>query len=269
MSQYQTLYAQGPFDDDEARAFYERFVASGPGRLAWFRQVLAAVGLPTSPTVDEIDGIVAFVAARIAAEGEASPPVWLTDDLVRRWGYSPYGAALADGLVHLSAEIYHCEVGAEWVYSNDHPMDADYQRPTMSFVTISPPWGVISIVSRIAVGKDAPNRWGDGMRNCIDATRARGADALRSNVPVSMELVVEISPADDDDFTWQLWVDEAAEMELGEEAFLSLSDRLAKVPGVREVYQEDREIFFLDAPGTDPKAIEAQCRAIVDSLSGR
>lgn len=65
---------------------------------------------------------------------------------------------------------------------------------------------------------------------------------------------------------WRIWVDEAAETELGTEVLMGLSRRFEAIGGVVEVMQEDREIFYVKAPGMDPVDLESKAREIVYGL---
>jgi len=264
-----TLFRPGPFDDAEARAFYDRFVASGPARLAWFSAQLAAAGVGARPAVEDLDGAVAFAAARLTAPGEADPPPWWSEEFARL-GWTPYGACLADGVVHLTAELYRREVGATWRYLRDDPRHVDHQRPVMSLTTLTPPWRAVSVLVQISRGREPVTAWSRGVELSLANTRAQlgagGAGPQRTPSRPEPDIELAITPSPVPGWTWQLWLDEGAEFALGREAFDSLIDRFTALAGVQQVVQEDREIFLLLAPGVEPEDLLRGCRAVIDGV---
>jgi hypothetical protein len=52
---------------------------------------------------------------------------------------------------------------------------------------------------------------------------------------------------DDDDYTHSLWMYEGTEDMIGEAKFEQLEHLFAKVTGVDEIMQEDREVFYINS----------------------
>lgn len=249
----------------EAEAFLARFVATGPGRLAWFLDEVGAVtGLRPEPTLPEVGRVVAAVVPQLRIDGgtvPGRPPEWLTDRVRSETLWTDRGAALADGFVHFVAELYRRELGATWVLSTD-PLHAHYHQPVMSVRLATPPQRFLTMLFRIETGKDPADRVVASLRTILDAARAElAAGPPDDAVGIGVEAMDGRTG-----FTHQVWLDENAETALGRGAFDSLVRRFAGLPGVEDVLHEDREVFLLRAPGVPVAELESAVRAIVADL---
>ncbi len=65
----------------------------------------------------------------------------------------------------------------------------------------------------------------------------------------------EVSPATEDGWNYQLWLEEWAELYLGGEEFASLEKRFASTPGVSRVAHMDREVFLIETEQLTPAQI--------------
>ena len=82
---------------------------------------------------------------------------------------------------------------------------------------------------------------------------------LRLNDGTGMEDFIDIEPCDyHPDYDFVISINEGAEETLGREAFGSLQERFSKVPGVKKVIHEDREIFLVKVENLDAQTLRRQ-----------
>lgn len=257
-----TLFGDGPSSDEEGAAFFDRFVYDGPSRLAWFLdEVRRLTGRRPEPVAAEVEWLTTGVVQNLTTEVPGvQPPAWYEQLHVER-GWTPYGAALADGLVHFVAEIYHRRLGAVWQLEAD-PGHAHHRRPVMSVPGVTPPWRLLSLLEPIRTGQQPPARVARAVQTVLDgATPAQaGQEGQDGDVP----LLVTVAPLDHASYDHELFVDEAAESVLGRAMFDALVDRFAAIPGVDAVVQEDREIFLVSAPDLAGPILQAHARRVVE-----
>jgi hypothetical protein len=149
--------AARPLSKVEAEAFRDRWVATLPERLAWLREELVAARqtIPNG-SLASLDGLLPFVVARIGLTRPVDAPEWY-DERVQSWGWSEYGAALAEGLMAYVVAIYRAEAGdaADWVVDHD-PRNAFFRHPVPRDPAIAPAWRqVISAISKFRAGAGA------------------------------------------------------------------------------------------------------------------
>lgn len=249
-------------DREEAEANFDRFVAAGPARLAWFiEEVEREVGRRPEPTMEDLTWLGPAVAARLTDEHPVSAPEWFHSTARKQSGWSDYGAALTDGLIYLIAEIYRREFGAVWVLNAD-PLHADYNRPVMSVRLLTAPWRAVAILMKVHSGE----RESGELATWVTCTLQAAREEMDAGGSEEYVLEVAVDPSDLQGFDWRIWVDEGAEMELGTEVFMGLWERFEAIPGVLEVMHEDRETFYVKAPGIDATDLESKAKEIVYSL---
>jgi hypothetical protein len=247
-----SLFAPPAGDPVQAEASFERFVAAGRERLPWFvTEVTRLTGRRPRAAVEDLEWLTGVVVARLAEPGDATSPEWLTDAF-RAEGWTGYGAALADGLVHLVAELYRFRLGAVWVLETD-PRHANHLRPVLSVRGATPPWRLVPLLRQVRAGQATPDRIVHAVQTVLAGAGSPGPEAL----------TVTVAASGQPDFDHELFVDESAEWVLGEESFAALAGRFATLPGVEEVLQEDREVFLVRAPGLSASALEAGARHVV------
>jgi hypothetical protein len=98
-------------------------------------------------------------------------------------------------------------------------------------------------------------------------------NALNPTIDVAGDLEdISVEAIDgDEDWNAELWISEAAEAELGRQAYDALYDRFAAIPGIERLEWEDRERFLLRLrPGTDLADVtEAARRAIREAARAK
>jgi hypothetical protein len=95
----------------------------------------------------------------------------------------------------------------------------------------------------------------------IPAAPMRPADAgIRAEYgypPKIDDFFGDVIPVGAGDWTYQIWLEEWAELYLGGEYFATLERRFAATPGVSCVLHEDREVFLIKTEKLTPQEIRA------------
>jgi hypothetical protein len=184
--------AARPLSKDEAEAFRDRWAAGLPERLAWFRAELAAARQPSpdgSPA--SLDALLPFVVVRIGLTRPVDDvPEWY-DERVQSWGWSPYGAALAEGLMAYVVAIYRTEAGpaADWVVDHD-PRNAFFRHPVPRDRAIAPAWRqVIAAISKLRGGAAGPDCLRLSVENSLRGYREARSTGVAEAVPASRGIV--------------------------------------------------------------------------------
>lgn len=248
----------------DAEAFFERYVATAPARLEWFtEQILALTGEAPRSSLDDLPRLATCVTDVAGEERDVDPPEWYQPELAQA-GWSPFGAAMADGLFYLLAEIYRSELGASWVLNTDRG-HLYFHQPVMSVRLAVPPWVRIATLEMVRRGMESPNRLAEVMSVAIEAAR----EELHQGDQPADPIRVSVDPLlGHPEFTHQIWIDEDAESRLGQDLFNGLWKRFESIPGVEKVIHEDREIFLARASGLSSHQLEQRANAIVDGLMG-
>jgi hypothetical protein len=249
----------------EAEAFLERWVVALGPRLAWFEAEVAAAGGPaTDRTTQSLEPLLGFVVERIDGPAPVDPvPEWY-GDVHRGYGWSAYGAAMAEGLMAYVAAVYRGVAGsaADWVLNTDR-MHAHFRQPVMRVPTIAPSWAQVpGKIVRLQRGGDP-----GGLRKAVESVLSHWRPA--GNVEQGPDLWVEVTPIRHPEWDVQVSLPEDLGHTVGEEAYASLEDRFATVPGVAAAMREDRELCLLRlVDGADGATLQQRLQAVVDDLAG-
>lgn len=248
-----------------AQAFIELWVASLPGKRNWFvGQVAGRGGWAPDGSIDSLNVAEEFVAAHLVDNVPGvEPPGWKSVEHVDA-GFSDYGLALVDGLAGYIAAILIPATATTWVVKND-AMHPDDLQPVLT-KNVTPPWKLAENVCTRVARNRPPQLQQQVVYNvelvaAIAAQQAEGVEATKG-------IVVDIAlHEDDDEWDAEVQIPEYAEDEIGFEAYASLEDRIAEVPGVVEAMGEDREIFLVrltPEARANPESVRAGVQAIID-----
>lgn len=247
-----------PAPPERARDFCTRWPGLLQDRLAWFVEEVGA----GAPGLDALDALVVTVVDRIGEERSAETvPEWY-DASVASAGWSAYGAALAEGLMGVVAEIYAAGLGRPlpWVLDQD-PRSAYHLKPVVDVEGISPPWRqVIGSLRQVQSGTD-PGR----LRSVVEHGLAQLPDAARPERDVGLVEVTGTGRG-----RWQVSFPEDIDELLGPAAYADLEDTLAGVDGVDEAVMEDRDRAVLRTrDGLDRADLEHHVTRVVERLARR
>lgn len=250
------------------------YVAQLTWRLPWFRdRVAAAGGPPVDGTVESLDALAAFVAARAHDPGPVkAEPFWF-DAPVHRPDWSEAGAEWVEGLAAAVAEVITRATGARWVFDTD-PRYATGHQPVLQGVVNTP-----ERLASLAVLDALSGRTGRSLSSLVTrmidqyapAGRLAGAprlgqddDAVPADAPTPSAAPVTVEVTRLTGGAWDLQVSLPEEVEdlLGAESYARLEERFAAVPGVRAVVFEDRDLAVLATDGLDP----AELRHALDEV---
>ncbi len=247
----------------EAEAFLERWVAGLEPRLAWFEAEVAAEGGPAlDHTTASLEPLAELVVERIGSPTPVDPvPIWYRE-VHQSYGWSPYGAALAEGLMAYVAQIYRnvAGAGADWVLNTDQ-QHADYHQPVMRDPRIAPSWTQV----RGSTAMRQRGRPPGGLRRAVESVLSTWTP---SEGDPGADLRVEVVASNHPEFDLQVSLPEDLADTLGEEQFASLEERFAEVPGVVSALFEDRELCLLQTvPGVGADTVRACLQSVVDALA--
>ena len=200
---------------------------------------------------------------RVGTTAAVDPvPEWY-GEVHRRYGWSPYGAALVEGLMAYVAQIYRDVAGrdADWVLNTDR-RHAHFHQPVMRDGRLAPSWTqVAGSVAKRQRGEPA-----GGLRRAVESVLSTWTP-----VPGSVDgadLRLDVGPSGHPDFDVEVSLPEDLADTLGQEAYASLEDRFAAVPGVAAAVFEDRDRCLLRlAPGVDAASVRPPLQAVVDALA--
>ena len=253
------------------------YVAQLTWRLPWFRdRVAAAGGPPVDGTVESLDALAAFVAARVHDPGPVtSEPFWF-EPPGHRPDWTDAGAEWVEGLAAAVTEVITGATGAQWVFDTD-PRFVTGHQPVLQGVVNTP-----QRLASLAVADALSGRTGRPLSvlvpKMIDqyapAGRLAGAPSLGADdsrlaadapTPTATPVTVELTPLTGGPWDVQVSLPEDVEDLLGAEAHASLEERFAAVPGVRAVVFEDRDVAVLATDGLDPEELR---HALDEVLAG-
>lgn len=93
-------------------------------------------------------------------------------------------------------------------------------------------------------------------------------DAVRADAPTAVAalVTVDVTPLTGGPWDVQVSLPEEAEDLLGADAYASLEERFAAVPGVRRVVFEDRDLLVLSTDGLEPEELRRALNGVVPGL---
>lgn len=258
----------GTQDSPPTRAEAEQFLrcwteALGP-RLAWFeREASAADVSGPDGSVASLEPLLRFVVDRIDHLHPVDPvPEWY-GEVHRRYEWSPYGAALVEGLMAYVARIYRDAAGdaADWVLNTD-PEHAHFHQPVMRDGSIAPAWAqVTGAVAQLQRG-GSPARL-RAMVESVLSGRPAGPTP-----PPETDLRVDVGPSGHPEWDLAVSLPEDLEASLGTERYATLEERFGGVAGVTGAMFEDRDLCLLRTErGVDVDLLAARLQAVVDDLA--
>jgi hypothetical protein len=255
-----------------ARDYVEQLV----WRLPWFRdRVAAAWGPPADGTVESLDALAAFVAARAHDPSPVTADPFWFEPPGQRPDWTEAGAEWVEGLAAAVAEVITAATGARWVFDTD-PRFVTGHQPVLQGIVNTP-----HRLASLAVADVLSGRTGrplsalvpkmiDQYDPTLRLARAPGLgenDAVRADAPtaVAAPVTVEVTPLTGGPWDVQVSLPEEVEDLLGADAYASLEERFAAVPGVRRVVFEDRDLLVLSTDGLEPEELR---RALDGVLAG-
>lgn len=255
-----------------ARDYVEQLI----WRLPWFRdRVAAAWGPPADGTVESLDALAAFVAARAHDPSPVTADPFWFEPPGQRPDWTEAGAEWVEGLAAAVAEVITAATGARWVFDTD-PRFVTGHQPVLQGIVNTP-----HRLASLAVADVLSGRTGRPLSALVpkmidqyDPTlllaRAPGLgenDAVRADAPtaVAAPVTVEVTPLTGGPWDVQVSLPEEVEDLLGADAYASLEERFAAVPGVRRVVFEDRDLAVLSTDGLEPEELR---RALDGVLAG-
>jgi hypothetical protein len=255
-----------------ARDYVEQLV----WRLPWFRdRVVAAWGPPADGTVESLDALAAFVAARVHDPSPVTADPFWFEPPGQRPDWTEAGAEWVEGLAAAVAEVITAATGARWVFDTD-PRFVTGHQPVLRGIVNTP-----HRLASLAVADVLSGRTGrplsvlvpkmiDQYDPTLRLARAPGLgenDAVRADAPtaVAAPVTVEVTPLTGGPWDVQVSLPEEVEDLLGADAYASLEERFAAVPGVRRVVFEDRDLAVLSTDGLEPEELR---RALDGVLAG-
>ena len=256
-----------------ARAYVEQLC----WRLPWFRdRVAAADGPPVDRSVESLDALAAFVAARAHDPGPVTVEPYWFEAPAHRPDWTEVGAEWVEGLAAAVAEVITMGTGAEWVFDTD-PRFVTGHQPVLQGIVNTP-----QRLASLAVADVLSGRTGRPLsalvRRMIDqyapAGRLAGAptlgdaDVVRAEAPTpaTAPLTVEVTALRGGMWDVQVSLPEEVEDLLGGEAHASLEERFAAVPGVRAVVFEDHDVAVLATDGLDPEELRHALNEVLAGL---
>lgn len=255
-----------------ARDYVEQLV----WRLPWFRdRVAAAWGPPADGTVESLDAVAAFVAARVYDPSPVTADPFWFEPPGQRPDWTEAGAEWVEGLTAAVAEVITAATGARWVFDTD-PRFVTGHQPVLQGIVNTP-----HLLASMAVADVLSGRTGrplsalvpkmidqyDPTLRLARAPDLGGNDAVGADAPtvVAAPVTVEVTPLTGGPWDVQVSLPEDVEDLLGADAYASLEERFAAVPGVRRVVFEDREVAVLSTDGLEPEELR---RALDGVLAG-
>lgn len=249
-------------------------------RLPWFRdRVAAAGGPPVDGTVASLDALAAFVAVRAHDPGPVTTePFWFQPP-GRRPDWTPAGAEWVEGLAAAVAAVITTATGARWVFDTDARYVTGHQ-PVLQGI-VNTPQRLATLAVTEALSGRTPRPLSVLVPRMIDqydpALRLAGAPGLGADdgggpaapVEAAAPVTVEVTPMTGGPWDVQVSLPEEVEDLLGREAYASLEERFAAVPGVRRVVFEDRDVAVLATDGMDPQELKEALDALLAGLGRR
>lgn len=259
-----------------ARAYVEQLA----WRLPWFRDRVAATGgPPVDGTVESLDALAAFVAARAHDPGPVTAdPFWFQPP-GQRPDWTDAGAEWVEGLASAVAEVITAATGARWVFDTDARYVTGHQ-PVLQGI-VNTPQRLASLAVLEASSGRTRRPLSVLVPRMIDqydpALRLAGAPPLRAGdgavpavpVPGSAPVTVEVTPLTGGPWDVQVSLPEEVEDLLGPAAYASLEELFAAVPGVSRVVFEDRDVAVLATGGMDPQELKDALDALLAGLARR
>jgi hypothetical protein len=193
----------------------------------------------------------------------------------QRPDWTEAGAEWVEGLAAAVAEVITVATGARWVFDTD-PRFVTGHQPVLQGIVNTP-----HRLASLAVADVLSGRTGrplsalvpkmiDQYDPTLRLARAPGLgenDAVRADAPtaVAAPVTVEVTPLTRGPWDVQVSLPEEVEDLLGADAYASLEERFAAVPGVRRVVFEDRDLAVLSTDGLEPEELR---RALDRVLAG-
>lgn len=256
-----------------ARDYVEQLV----WRLPWFRdRVAAAWGPPADGTVESLDALAAFVAARAHDPSPVTADPFWFEPSGQRPDWTEAGAEWVEGLAAAVAEVITAATGARWVFDTD-PRFVTGHQPVLQGIVNTP-----HRLASLAVADVLSGRTGrplsalvpkmiDQYDPTLRLARAPGLgenDAVRADAPtaVAAPVTVVVTPLTGGPWDVQVSLPEEVEDLLGADAYASLVERFAAVPGVRRVVFEDRDLLVLSTDGLEPEELRRALDGVLARL---
>ncbi|QNN52924.1 hypothetical protein [Nocardioides mesophilus] len=265
-----------PVPRDIALPLARAYVAQLDWRLPWFRdRVAAAGGPPVDGSVESLDALASFAAARAHDPGPVTAEPFWFEPPGHRPDWTEAGAEWVEGLAAVVAEVITAATGARWVFDSD-PRYVTGHQPVLQGVVNTP-----QRLASLAVADSLSGRTGRPLSTLVpkmidqyarggrlaDAPDLGEADGPRAAAapPPAGPVTVEVTPLTGGPWDVQVSLPEEVEDLLGAAAYASLEERFAAVPGVRAVVFEDRDVAVLATDGLDPEELR---RALDGVLAG-
>lgn len=263
-----------------ARAYVEQLA----WRLPWFRDRMAAAGgPPVDGTVESLDALAAFVAVRAHDPGPVTAdPFWFQPP-GRRPDWTEAGAEWVEGLAATVAEVITTATGARWVFDTDPRYVTGHQPVLQGIVNTPQRLATLAVMDASSGRTPRPlsvlvprmiKQYDPALR--LAGAPVLGADdgAVEGAVPAApvvaaAPVTVEVTPVTGSPWDVQVSLPEEVEDLLGPEAYASLEERFAAVPGVSTVVFEDRDVAVLATDGMDPQELKEALDALLAGLGRR
>lgn len=258
-----------------ARAYVEQLA----WRLPWLRdRVAAAAGPQVDGTVESLDALAAFVAARVHDPGPVTADPFWFEPPGQRPDWTEAGAEWVEGLAAAVAEAITAATGARWVFDTDARYVTGHQPVLQGIVNTPQRLASLAVVEALSGRTRRPlSVLVPRMIDQYDpALRLAGAPDLRADdgaapaaVTPASPVTVDVTPLTGGPWDVQVSLPEEVEDLLGPAAYASLEERFAAVPGVSRVVFEDRDVAVLTTDGMDPQELREALDALLAGLGRR
>jgi hypothetical protein len=229
----------------EAKAHFERYVATEGERLESFLDLVEHLGGPARADLDLSRGSLGplgrwMLDAVVDGPRDGEIPLWAKPTPAYQLTFSGDGIRLMDGVAtYFAAALHRRHPSLRWTL-NTTKVDVDFHTPTLGGLMPVRP-----MLVGLTRGRSAEPPDGDWLLRLFDAWdeafgSAGGAGA--DGEPVVDD--VEVTRTEMPGYDVEIWIAEGVEPLIGADAFATLDERISAIPGISKLIWEDRELFY-------------------------
>jgi hypothetical protein len=241
-----TEWAYAQLSRAEAKAHFDRYVATEGQRLESFRYLVERLGGPSRAELDlSRDSLRPLgswmLDATVDGPRDGDIPFWAQPMPAYQLTLSGDSIRLVDGVAtYFAAALHRRHPALQWALTT-MKIDVDYHAPTLGGLMPVRPMRV-----GLDRGRSAEPPDGDWLLRLFDVWDGSLASAGEAGDDDEMPAVddVEVERTDMPGFDVEIWIPESVEALIGSEAFDALETRLAALPGIRKLVWEDRELLY-------------------------
>jgi hypothetical protein len=250
----------------EAQAHLERYVATEAERLESFLDLVQRLDGPERTDLDLSRESLRrlgrwMLGAVVDGPRDGDIPLWAEPMPAYQLTLSGDSIRLMDGLAtYFAAALHRRNPSLRWALTTTR-IDVDYHAPTLGGLMPVRP-----MLVGLERGQSADPPDGDWLLRLFDVwdeafgspAGAPGAD----DEPAVDD--VEVARTEMPDYDVEIWIPESVETLIGAQAFSTLDERIAALPGIAKLVWEDRELFYAKLQrGTRLPELEDRIRAVL------